>query len=242
MGKQSPAEQFAKLCEYILGRRPDEFGLVPDENGFVKQKEFLKAITESDGWGHIRQSSINEMILVCQNPPVEIQANLIRAKDRSRLPRRQYCENPPKLLYICIRKKSYPAVLDKGIRPTYQAEVICAEDPEMAEKIGKRRDNQPIRLTIHTNKAEAAGILFYQAGEGLYTTDYLPPECFTGPPLPKEPEKPAKPEQPAKPPHPGSFMMEPEKPKSKPDKSKPKWKKDKKRARKDKKQLWPDEY
>jgi len=242
MGKQSPAEQFAKLSEYILGRRPDEFGLVLDENGFVKQKEFLKAVTECDGWGHIRQSSINEMLLVCHNPPVEIQANLIRAKDQSRLPPRKYCETPPKLLYICIRKKSYPTVLEKGIHPTYQAEVICAETPEMAEKIGKRRDNQPIRLTIQASQAAASGVRFYQAGDGLYTTDYVPPECFTGPPLPKEPEKPAKPEQPAKPPHPGSFIMEPEKPKSKPDKSKPKWKKDKKRARRGKKELWPDEY
>lgn len=242
MGKQSPAEQFAKLCEYILGCRPGEFGLVLDESGFVKLKEFLKAASESQGWGHIRQSNINEMLLVCENPPVEVQDNLIRAKDRSRLPGRQYCENPPKLLYICIRKKSYPTVLEKGIRPTYQAEVICAESAEMAEKIGKRRDNKPIRLTVHTQKAAASGVRFYQAGEGLYTTDYLPPESFTGPPLPKEPEKPAKPEPPKEAPHPGSFIMEPEKPKNKPDKSKPKWKKDKKRARRGKKQLWPDEY
>ncbi|MDZ7830744.1 MAG: RNA 2'-phosphotransferase [Desulfobacterales bacterium] len=242
MGKQHPAEQFAKLCEYILGRRPDEFGLVPDENGFVKTKEFLKAASESEGWGHIRQSSINEMRLVCQNPPVEIQENLIRAKDRSRLPLRKYCETPPKLLYLCIRKKSYPTVLEKGVHPTYQAEVVCAEEPQMAEKIGKRRDNQPIRLTVHAQKAAADGIRFYQAGEGLYITDYLPPESFTGPPLPKEPEKPAKPEPPKEPPQPGSFLMTPEKPKSKADKSKPKWKKDKKRARRGKKQVWPDEY
>ena len=242
MGKQHPAEKFARLCEYILGRRPDEFGLVPDENGFVKLKAFLKAVSENDGWGHIRESNINEMMLVCQNPPVEIEDNRIRAKDRSRLPRRRYCPEPPKLLYICIKKKSYPTVLDKGIQPTYQSAVICAETKEMAERIGKRRDNHPILLTIHASSAAARGVRFFQAGEGLYTSDHIPPAHFTGPPLPKEPEKPAKPEQPMQPPHPGSFMMTPEKPKTKPDKSKPKWKKDKKRTRKDKKHLWPDEY
>ncbi len=242
MGKQSPAEQFAKLCEYILGRRPDEFGLVVDENGFVKLKEFLKAVCENDGWRHIKQSHINEMLLVCENPPVEIADNLIRARDRSHLPRCQYCPEPPKLLYTCIKQKSYPTVLERGIQPTYQAEVVCAESVEMADRIGKRRDNHPIRLTIHAGKAAESGISFFQAGEGLYTTDYIPPENFTGPPLPKEPEKPAKPEEPKKPPQPGSFVLEPGKPKTKPKKSKPKWKKDKKRTRKDKKQVWPDEY
>ena len=242
MGKQNPPEQFARLCEYILGRRPEEFGLVLDENGYVKLKEFLKAVSETDGWGHIRQNHINEMLLVCQSPPIEVEDNRIRAKNRNHLPPREYCPTPPKLLYVCIRKKSYSAVLEKGIRPTHQPEIICAETIEMAEKIGKRRDNQPIRLTIHAAKAAEKGIRFFHAGEGLYTTDYIPAESFTGPPLPKEPEKPAKVEQPKEPPHPGSFMMTPEKPKTKPAKSKPKWKKDKKRTRKDKKQLWPDEY
>ncbi|MBS3758140.1 MAG: RNA 2'-phosphotransferase [Desulfobacterales bacterium] len=242
MGKQRPAEQFAKLCEYILGRRPDEFGLVPDESGFVKLKEFLKAVCESDGWGHVKQSHIDELLLVRQNPPIEIADNLIRARDRSHLPRREDCPKPPKLLYICIKKKSYPTVRERGIQPTYQPEVVCADSVEMAERIGKRRDNHPIRLIIHATHAAERGVRFSQAGEGLYTTDYIPPESFTGPPLPKEPEKPAKTEEPKKPPQPGTFLLTPEKPNPKPKKSKPKWKKDKKRTRKDRKQLWPDEY
>ena len=31
---------------YVLGQRPDEFGLVPDEKGFVRVKDFVKAISE----------------------------------------------------------------------------------------------------------------------------------------------------------------------------------------------------
>lgn len=243
MGKQSPAEQFAKLCEYILGRRPDEFGLVPDENGFVKTREFLKAVAETDGWRHIRQSHINEMLLVCRKPPVELESGRIRAVNRGQLPQRRPCETPPKLLYTCVRRKAYPVVLEKGIRPTFQPEVVCSDNIEMAERIGRRRSPAPILLTIHAGRAADHNIYFLQAGEGLYITDCIPPDIFTGPPLPKEPEKPAKAEKPVQQqPQPGTFMMTPEKPKTKPEKSKPKWKKDKKRYRKDKKQLWPDDY
>lgn len=242
MGKQGPAEQFAKLCEYILGRRPDEFGLVPDENGFVKTREFLKAVSETDGWRHIRQSHINEILLVCREPTVELESGRIRALNRGQLPQRRPCQPPPKLLYTCVRKKAYPVVLEKGIRPTYQPEVICSDNIEMAERIGRRRSPAPVLLTIHAGRAADHNVRFLQAGEGLYITDYIPPDIFTGPPLPKEPEKPAKAEKPVQPPQPGTFMMTPEKPKTKPAKSKPKWKKDKKRTRKDKKQLWPDDY
>jgi putative RNA 2'-phosphotransferase len=242
MGKKSPAEEFARFCEYILARRPGEFGLVPDEEGFVKIKEFLKAVAETEGWRHIRRSHINEMLLVCRKVPVEADEEKIRAKDRTHLPARSLCSSPPKLLYTCVRKKAYPVVLEKGIHPTHQAEVVCAETPEMAERIGRRRSSDPVRLTVLTARAAENGASFYQAGEGLYTAAHIPPGSFTGPPLPKEPEKPAKAEKPKPPPTPGSFLMEPEKPKKKPDKSKPKWKKDKRRGRKDQKQLWPDEY
>ena len=47
--KKDP-KQLAKLLNYALGRDPDEFGLVPDESGFIKIKELLKALHEEDGW------------------------------------------------------------------------------------------------------------------------------------------------------------------------------------------------
>ncbi len=44
MSRQRSPQQLAKFISYILARRPDEFGLVPDPNGFVKIKDLLKAI------------------------------------------------------------------------------------------------------------------------------------------------------------------------------------------------------
>ena len=44
-----PNQNLKKLSRFIatmLGRSPDEFGLVPDRQGFVSVKELLKAITE----------------------------------------------------------------------------------------------------------------------------------------------------------------------------------------------------
>ena len=50
MKKTKSTQILAKFIAYILERRPDEFGLVTDKEGFVKIKELLKAITEEKEW------------------------------------------------------------------------------------------------------------------------------------------------------------------------------------------------
>ena len=59
MAKHRSLEQLAKIISYILGRNPAEFGLVPDSDGFVKIKEFLKALSEEEGLKYVRTSNIN---------------------------------------------------------------------------------------------------------------------------------------------------------------------------------------
>lgn len=244
MNQQQKIDQFAKLAAYILGRHPDEFALVLDENGFIKIKEFIKAVTEIDGWKHIRPQNINELMLISKKPTVETDQSLIRASDREHIPRPVYCESPPKCLYICIKQKSYQPVIEKGIYPTFFSKVICAKDKELAEKIGRRRSNEPVLLTIHTVKAIEKDIKFYQYGEFIYLTGFIPADCFTGPPLPKEMPKekhgdqidPYRQQAQA-----GSFMWSPDQPDSRKNKAKKgiNWKKDKKRLRKEKNKFWP---
>jgi putative RNA 2'-phosphotransferase len=238
-------EKTAKLAAYILGRRPDEFGLVLDSDGYIAIREFLKAVNELDGWKHIRQHHINEIILSARTPAIETDLQHIRAKDRLLLPKPVYCASPPKLVYIFIRLKAYVSVAEHGIRPTYHSSVICAGNQELAETIGMRRGHPNVLLTIHTPKAMEKGIKFHQYGEVLYLADFIPPDCFTGPPLPKEKlqEKPVDPmEAYRRQSQAGSFEWSPGETHSK-TKGKRKeisWKNDKKRLRREKKNFWTD--
>jgi len=50
------------MLVYMLGHRPDEFGLVPDSEGFIPYKELLQAIHEEEGWRYVRRSHINEVL------------------------------------------------------------------------------------------------------------------------------------------------------------------------------------
>jgi putative RNA 2'-phosphotransferase len=210
MVQQTSPKQLAKLIFYMLGHKPGEFGLVPDRDGFVKTKEFLKAVCEEDGLGYIRGSHIHEILMTLSDPPIEIKDNFIRATHRDKLPGNSPAQTLPKLLYTCVRRKAYPFVLDKGIFPMGFDYVILSSMPEMAERMGKRKDRMPILLTVQTRKSLETGTVFYEAGDTLFLADSIRPGCFTGPPLPKQKEaailKEALPEK-SQQKIPGSFIM-----------------------------------
>ena len=68
-----------KLMAYMLRHRPDEFGLVPDEEGFISLKELQQAINEEDGWGFVRRSHILEVVYQGDRERFEIKGDRIRA-------------------------------------------------------------------------------------------------------------------------------------------------------------------
>jgi putative RNA 2'-phosphotransferase len=185
MQKQS-SKQLAKLLNYILGRRPDEFGLVVDKDGFVKVKELIKAVNEEEGLKYVRRPHINEIMITLPNHGLEVADNLIRAINREHLPKQSFALDPPKLLYTCVREKAYPYVKDKGIRPAGYSKVVLASTADLAYRIGKRSDHAAVLLTVQVNHAEDRGVVFFQTGESLFLADYIPPDGFSGPPLPKD--------------------------------------------------------
>jgi putative RNA 2'-phosphotransferase len=186
MSKVKSPQTLAKFIAYILERRPDEFGLVADKDGYIKIKELLKAITEEEDWRYVRRFHLDEILYSLPSPPFEILDKQIRAKRRDYLPEVCLTRDPPKLLFTCIRKRAYPSVMHKGIYPAAYHHVILSSDRKLAERIGKRTDTETITLTVHAQKSIEKGVTFYQAGESLFLSAPIPPECFSGPSLPKE--------------------------------------------------------
>src|SRR5512143_936369 len=215
MAKAHSPHDLAKMLDYVLGRRPDEFGLLPDADGFVRLKDLLKALHEEEGWGYVNLSHVNEVLLSVKDAPVEIVESLIRARNREASALEMPEPEPPRLLYACVRRRAYLHVYTEGIRPSSHPGVVLASDRKLAERLGRRIDLEPVILAVNVPSALAKGIRFGRFGECLFTAEGIPPDCFSGPPLPKE--KPAernKPrgtaEAPEGPAAPGSFLMDAE--------------------------------
>jgi putative RNA 2'-phosphotransferase len=211
MSQQRALIRLSKLTAYALGRKPDEFGLIPDPDGFIKIKEFLKALHEEEGFKYVRRLHIEEILISRTDPPVEIKGNLIRATDRDKLPPQIPAQNLPGLLYTCVRRKAYPVVLEKGIFSASCHRIVLSADRDLAVRIGKRIDPAPVLLTVQTDKSTQAGTIFSSAGDTLFLAESIPNDCFTGPPLPKQKHVAAKHEAPAAykaPEHAGSFLID----------------------------------
>jgi putative RNA 2'-phosphotransferase len=215
MRKSRSAHNLAKMLAYVLGRRPDEFGLIPDADGFVRIKDLLKALHEEDGWGYVNLSHLNEVRLSVPGAPFEISENGIRCRDRDRPDPGVAAREMPKLLFACVRRRVYPHVHAEGIHPSSHPRVVLAADRGMAERLGRRIDSDPVILTVSVRSACEAGVAFNPSGEGLFLADHIPPDCFRSPPVPRE--KPADtgnpmPENGLRPPSmPGSFPLDVEK-------------------------------
>jgi putative RNA 2'-phosphotransferase len=221
---KKPLKNLHKFLIYVLGYKPYEFGLVPDEKGFVKIKELIKAFNEDENAPHLQLKNIKDILLMLDKPEIEVKDNLIRAKCKNFSISK--CKNPPKILYTCIRTKAIRYVIEKGISPFDNKYVILSSAKEMAYRIGKRKDISPALLAINTKQAIDKNFFFYHLGDSIYLTEFIPIETFTAPPAHREREKPAPNIKKQKEKTPGAFILDLEKDIS--------WKNNKKRLRREK--------
>ena len=191
----------------------------------------------------MRRSHLEEVVNLVSPGTFELDQTHIRAlqPEPANL-RSQDAAWPPPLLYRTITAKSHGVVAERGLQPQTGGELLLAADPEMARRLGKRRDPQAVLVTIQAQNAAKRGLEFFAYGQGLYLSGAIGPEYLQLPPAPKKPEaKPAPAEKPATaPPTPGSVWLDiqgqPTKPwKEKGRKKGPAWKEGAKEQRRRKK-------
>ncbi len=205
-------DNLSRLMNYVLGNRPDEFGLVPDQEGFIAIKELLKAIHEEPKMAYVRESHIREVLLHDRDAAFEISGNRIRCKipNFSPVDRSEDTGPPAKILFKGVKRKAYPFVLKKGLFAGSGDHVVLATHRDLAIRIARRSDQNPVILEVRARAAYEEGIAFYPFGNTLYVADAVPAEFISGPPLPKEPLHKVEPPRKAKDFTPGSFIMEAE--------------------------------
>jgi len=173
------------MLAYMLGHRPFEFGLVPDEMGFVPIKDLLQALHEEPGWGYAREGSINEVLMGEGRSLFEHINKKIRTIDREwSFDYDGTIDLPGKILFLGIRRKAHPVVMENGLRMTGGSYYVLSPDREMAERIGKRHDHQPVILEIMADAAQREGVSVRRFGD-LFLTEEIPVRFIAGPPVPK---------------------------------------------------------
>lgn len=184
--QQYKKDDLSRMLIYVLGHRPDEFGLVPDMNGYFPVKEILKALHEEPGWSYVMKGHINEVLIGKHRE--KFQSN----GDKLKVPERRWTLDldtpvlsPPKLLYIAVRKRAYPYIAEKGFQKIEGRLYVLSENKEMARRIGQRRDRKPILLEVQAFRSQSKGTNYYPFNN-LFLAREIPPSFIIGPPLDKE--------------------------------------------------------
>ena len=131
-----------------------------------------------------------------------------------------------------------------------RSRVILSSSSDMALRMGRRKDAQPVLLTVNVQKMLEQGAVFQQLGRNLYLTEYVPVGCFSCPPLAKQRPKPQKEESPAPADlqkTPGAFLLDLSDPQAAGSHFRGKhrekeiaWKKDRRLRKKRKDNVWKD--
>ncbi|MCF8127043.1 MAG: RNA 2'-phosphotransferase [Deltaproteobacteria bacterium] len=205
------------MLTYILAHRPDEFGLVPDKEGFVRYKDLLKALHEESEWRHVRISHINEMLMGEDRALFETESDRIRSRERRWVLNSHGNVPLPGLLYTPVRKKAHRVAMERGLKAKEGSYVALSADRKMARRMGRRRDQNPVLLEVPAVAAEKKRVMIFPFGD-LFLAPEIPAECISGP-LPskdlseKEEKKVGKKQKSSpeiKTATPGSFILDPQ--------------------------------
>jgi putative RNA 2'-phosphotransferase len=176
---------------YVLAHSPDEFGLVPDEAGFVTYKELLQAMHEESGWRYVRRTHVHEVLLGEDRALFDWDEKRIRAAERRwEWGREVSSQDLPKTLFTPVRRKAHPVAMEKGLRAPKAKHLALSPDREMARRMGSRRDQRPVILEVRASIAAQEGLPISAFGE-LFLAKEIPARFISGPPVsPDEQERP----------------------------------------------------
>lgn len=198
----------ARTLKYVLGHRPDEFGLVLDETGWVPVKRLLAALAGEPGLAWVRRQHLEELAALARPPALELAGDRVRSLIPPPPELRRPGEPVPTYLYVAIPPKHHARVWEEGLKAPLGEELILARTPEVARKLGKRRAPSPVPVTVQAQAAAKKGVSFTAYGEELFLAREVPRRFLelSAPPPVKEPARPPKPAGP--PPVPGELRVD----------------------------------
>jgi putative RNA 2'-phosphotransferase len=170
--------QLSKSISHALRHEPWLYELELDNEGWVSLEELLTALRkEKREWRALSRSDIETMMAVADVSRFELREGKIRASyGYSTLGRlAEQRAEPPTILYHGTSPASARIIAAEGLRPMRRRYVHLSGDVATAERVGRRKSENPVILSVHARDASAAGVKFYQGNDVVWLADYVPP-------------------------------------------------------------------
>lgn len=163
-----------KTLLYIAVHAPAEFGLFWDADGTMPWKELYWALQEDASLRFVRESILRELSGLGMDLPFVLDGPRLRLCPDCNQPSYPLADHLPERLYFACRRKQYAYIHEHGITPSGRPLVPLSATKELALRLGRRRDPEPLLLEMLAAKAQVEGESIYWAGADLYLVASVP--------------------------------------------------------------------
>ena len=169
----------SKLMAYILRHSPEEFGLKPDEEGFVPLEELVNALRRV--YPDVTGDFVREIV---ENDPkgrYEIRGDKIRARygHSFEVKLNHEEDRETKILYHGTPRRNLERILREGLKPMKRQFVHLTTSRKEALETGRRHGKDVVLLIIDADCLRRKGLKIHRAGKNVRIVKHVPPECIT---------------------------------------------------------------
>ncbi len=176
--------KLAKTLSYILRHNPGDFNLELNPDGTVATDRLLAALRKQQ-FPDLTYQDLEQVVAEDKKGRFsllqdgkQIRANYGHSIEGVHPDYEPVA--PPEFLYHGAPRRVKASILAEGLKPMNRNFVHLSSTKQEAEQVGKRRDQQPVILTVEAEKIHAQGQEFYRTGKGIYLTREIAPQYIRG--------------------------------------------------------------
>ncbi len=169
-------KRLSKFMSGALRHFPGDAGLSLDERGWTAYDDLVEAVLEKYDWAD--PASIAGVIATDPKGRFERSGERVRAAyGHSVAVDLGTTETPvPDELYHGTDPKNLEPIREEGLRPMERQHVHLSGTVDEALEVGRRHAADPTILVVDATDMAADGRRIVRRGDGVYTTDRVPPE------------------------------------------------------------------
>lgn len=170
------SKEISKFLSLVLRHQPEKIGIRLDRSGWADVSELLsksrkagkrftldelRTVVAENDKQRFTFSDCGRRIRAAQGHSIAVDLGLAAVK-------------PPEILFHGTASANLDAIFEKGLNPGRRQKVHLSQDEKTALSVGKRH-GKPIILRVSAGRMHAENLLFWQADNGVWLTDHVPP-------------------------------------------------------------------
>jgi putative RNA 2'-phosphotransferase len=166
----------SKALAYALRHRPQSIGIELDPGGWVRVDALLAAFTANGR--PISRQLLNRVVAGTDKRRFELEGDWIRAAQGHSVPVDLGLAPtpPPPVLYHGTVERFLSRIRAQGLIRGRRHHVHLSPDEPTALVVGRRREGRTVVLRIDAAGMHRQGYPFYEAANGVWLTDHVPPQ------------------------------------------------------------------